>query len=230
LKDTFYTLKTTINGQLLISLITEKVIENSRSNIIQLNTDGVSFLTHKEDKEKVLELCKEWELLTKLELEINYYKKMIIKDCNNYIWIKDDGTIKRKGAYEYKLDWDKDHSMLVVPKAVENYYLTGQSIEDFIINHEDIYDFFIRGKIDDRFELVHRFENQDIPCQKLIRYFVSNTGGTLIKIKKETGGESNLQKGWLTIIANDLRSLDLQELKKEINYQYYITEANKLLL
>ena len=35
----------------------------------------------------------------KMELEHDFIKKIIQKDVNNYIYIKEDGSVKSKGAY-----------------------------------------------------------------------------------------------------------------------------------
>jgi hypothetical protein len=43
LKDSFYTLKTTINGELLISKLIENVCENTNSRILQCNTEKLVF-------------------------------------------------------------------------------------------------------------------------------------------------------------------------------------------
>lgn len=256
--DSSYTVKTTVNGQLLLSMLAENIIRGSEeSKLIQVNTDGVSVLIKRSDFENVEGIYKAWEALTKLKLEAVVYKKMIIRDCNNYIWIKENGDRKRKGAYEWKPDIEKDHSMLIVPKAVENFYLTGETVEDFINRHEDIYDFMLRGKVDSSSKLIIRKEgSEDIVCQRLSRYYISKEGGTLLKIMKPiiteenqhlpkyakyvadkekyiskfSLRETNLQSGWLVTIANDLRNINKEELLSSINREYYIKEARKLLI
>ena len=256
-RDTSYTLKTTINGQLLLSMLAENIITKTDSKLIQVNTDGISVLINRNDLDRAIEIYRSWESLTGLSLESVLYKEMFIRDCNNYIWVSEDGKIKRKGAYEWAPLLHKNHSCLVAPKAVEAYYLHNTPIEEFICNHTDIYDFMIMGKVNRIDKLIHRKEGEeDIQLQSLIRYFVSNEGKTLLKvmppiitpdkehlpkyekfvadrekyIKKFTIRENNLEAGWLTTIANDLRGINPKDILEQINMSYYINEAKKLLV
>lgn len=76
--DPLYTLKTTINGQLLLAMLSEQL--SNIAEIIQVNTDGVTIRINRKYEQAVYDICKEWEKLTKLELEYAYYDKMIIRD------------------------------------------------------------------------------------------------------------------------------------------------------
>lgn len=76
--DPLYTLKTTINGQLLLCMLAEEL--SDISEIIQVNTDGVTIKIRKELEDNVYKICKDWEKLTNLELEYAYYDKMVIRD------------------------------------------------------------------------------------------------------------------------------------------------------
>lgn len=89
LMDNKYTIKTTINGQLMLTMLCEDLVENIEDLImLQVNTDGLTVKIKKSDYNKYLELCKQWEIKTKLSLEYVEYSKMIIRDVNNYIAIK----------------------------------------------------------------------------------------------------------------------------------------------
>ena len=78
--DPLYTLKTTINGQLFLCMLAEKLADISE--IIQVNTDGITIKVNKELEKEVYNICKKWEQLTKLELEYAYYNKMVIRDVD----------------------------------------------------------------------------------------------------------------------------------------------------
>lgn len=100
------------------------------------------------------------------------------------------GKIKRKGAYEYNVQWHQDCSALIIPKAAEAALVRGEDIRTFITNHVDNYDFMCRAKVPRSNRLVMRwpeYDNAEIPLASIIRYYVSNSGGTLVKVAPPTG-------------------------------------------
>lgn len=97
--------------------------------------------------------------------------------------------IKRKGAYEYQLQWHQDPSALVVAKAAETALVRGESIAAFIRNHNDPYDFMCRAKVPRSNKLIQRWPEFgiDVEMQGTTRVFVSTNGGKLVKIAPPTG-------------------------------------------
>jgi hypothetical protein len=159
--DPQYTMQITINGQLLLYLLAEKLVTRTRAKMIQLNTDGVTFLIPEDDEKLAREICKWWEDYTRLELEFADYEAMWIRDVNNYV-AKTVGSpdkpsyCKRIGAYAYEtqrenpgtreVTWGKDHSALVVQKAACAEMVEGIPVRQFIENHTDGFDFMLRSK------------------------------------------------------------------------------------
>lgn len=180
--DPMYTMKITINGQLSLCMLVEQLIKVPGLRMIQCNTDGITFHCPVEYVDHAHNLRLWWEQLTKLELEEVRYSRFFIRDVNNYIAEYEDGHLKRKGAYEYKREWHKDHSALVVVKAVEAHLVRGEDIAAFIFSHSDPFDFMIRGKVnrDCSLHMVYQNGYQE-QLANTIRYYVSNTGGALIK-------------------------------------------------
>jgi hypothetical protein len=228
--DKAYFLKTTLNGQLLLSKLIEKICENTDSVLLQYNTDGASFYTNRLDENKVLDICKQWEIYTKgLTLEIVYYSKMILQNVNNYIWISTTGKIKKKGAYTTHPELHKNHSKLIVPKAVEAFYLYNTPVEEFIRNHTDIFDFFLRTKLNKDSSLIGIGNDEIIELPRLTRYLVTNTGYTLLKLMSEDR-RFNIEKDYLCTPCNYLNEQIKKDLFTNINYEFYIDKANKLLI
>ena len=88
LYDPAYTMKTTVNGQLLLCMLSERFMEEIPDcKMIQINTDGMTVKIHKQFREQLFSICKRWENLTGLELESVMYSKMIIKDVKVCILI-----------------------------------------------------------------------------------------------------------------------------------------------
>jgi len=88
LYDPAYTMKTTVNGQLLLCMLSERFMEEIPDcTMIQINTDGMTVRVHKNYVEQMKSICRRWETLTGLELEDVMYSKMIIKDVKVCILI-----------------------------------------------------------------------------------------------------------------------------------------------
>ncbi len=171
--DPAFTFSITLSGQIEISMLAEKICENTKSQIYSLNTDGIVLAVHKSEVERFQSICSEWENLTKLKLE-GYcnkdndqeviYKKLYAKDVNNYCAVKDSGgkicesckgylidckkckAIKLKGCFEKDKLLHKDTSARIVPLALEKYIVHGTKIEDTINNHSIVWDFLLRRK------------------------------------------------------------------------------------
>lgn len=79
-------------------MLIERLEENGIS-VVSANTDGIVSAIPK-DKERVYnEICFDWMLTTSYELEFTDYKAVASRDVNNYIAVKTDGKIKRKGVF-----------------------------------------------------------------------------------------------------------------------------------
>lgn len=83
LRDRLVTLAICINGQLLLSMLFERLtLEIPDTQLIMCNTDGAEVLMPREYEDKYQEICKWWENLTKIPLEHVEYQKLIIGDVN----------------------------------------------------------------------------------------------------------------------------------------------------
>ena len=245
LRDRAVTLAICINGQLLLSMLMENMLTQiPECKAIMMNTDGFEVLIPRKHEELYNNICKDWEKLTKLELEFVDYNKMIISDVNNYISVDTKGKIKSKGKYEYKdIPLHKNKSHAIIPKAVHDYWVFNTPIEKTIKNHKNIFDFCagVKSKKSDLKGAVH-YELWSVKqgiinkekLSKTVRYFISKKGGTLIKFY-ETGDyeqteapEANgkLIKDWKVTYFNKSYKLDNFE-EYNIDYSYYISKAKK---
>lgn len=198
--DPRYTFTITINGQLLLLKLAELLRDNVPGVVFyQFNTDGLTLGHHPKYKPLVQKVMKSWEKNTMLELESNNYKKMIIMDVNNYIAIDTKDKLKRKGLFGYSMKpedremaYHKNPSALVIPKALEAYFVHGVPYRDYIRGHQDIYDFCIGVKVRKDFNILRYFYDKEKVSiekeqinQQVIRYYISNEQATLKKKYKD---------------------------------------------
>jgi hypothetical protein len=145
------------------------------------------------------------------------------------------GKIKTKGRYEVmpfdKIGWHKNQSAMVIPMSALYHLLGMGDFEDFIRVHDDKYDFFLRTKVPKSSRLVLEMEDGEvIEQQNICRYYpVKQGGGKLIKIMPPlNGGEEwrrlGIDTDWKVSTCNNI--LDF---KGDVNYDYYIQEARKLI-
>lgn len=234
LKDPVYTMKTTLNGQLMLSMLAEKLVTRIDSiQMLQINTDGLTVKIHKKDLENYYWICNDWQSYTNLSLEFVEYSKMIIRDVNNYLSIKIDGKCKYKGAFEIDKELHKDNSFRIIPLALSNYFVKGISVEETIKTHTNIYDFCGRQKFTtESYGETHTlcYNHCGLPYkevveqQRNVRYYISNYGSTFIKQYKK-GTSEVINKGYQVTIFNKYE--DIPWIDYDINYDFYIKECYK---
>jgi hypothetical protein len=236
--DPKFTMKITLAGQLSLAMLGEWLVEGCETlNIIMVNTDGLEFTVHPDEVEKSTQICQEWEKATKLQLEGEEYDKLFIANVNNYVGVFTDGKVKRKGAYEYEgLGWHQNQSALVIKRAAVLEMTDGIPLEKTIRDCRDPYDFMLRTKVPRSSRLVLRYHDSDGDLmreeqqQNITRYYIANDGGSLIKVMPplpkdpEKEREIGIDKEWLVKTCNNMKNFDW-----DINYDYYISEAKKLV-
>jgi len=196
--DPQFTMAITINGQLLLCMLAERLLTIPGLRMIQANTDGVTVYCPRESDGLLNNICKVWQKETGLDLEEARYSRMFIRDVNNYLAETESGKIKRKGAYCHEipvqnpntqeLPWHKDHGGRVIAKAAEAALLDGENIRDYIETHAQLQplDFMLRAKVNRSTTLMWGDEAQR---QRITRYYVSNTGKPLSTIMPPMKGK-----------------------------------------
>jgi len=223
--DPLFTMKITINGQLLLCKLAEELLTIPGLMLIQLNTDGLTVSLPRNGLEALERVRKEWEIMTKLELEEAVYSKMFIRDCNNYIAVYENGKVKRKGAYEYVTGWHQNAGGLVVPKVAEKVLIEGAPIVETVRNWPDLMDFMLRTKVPRTGYLQWGKD----AVQNVSRYYVAENGKPLTKWLPPLKGKTDwrsfaIESGWGVQVCNRIEDAVLP-----VDYNYYIQEVEKLV-
>jgi hypothetical protein len=242
LYDPKFTMCITLNGQLLLTMLAEELVDRIKDiTVLQINTDGITLKIPKNQYSinAYYNICKEWESKTKLVLEYAEYSKMIIADVNNYIAVKTDGKLKHKGRFEVdkvvgsEPAYHKDNSFRIVPLALQEYFVNNIPIKDTIMNHINIYDFCGRQKFgrDSYGQTFHiEYDENKKPYEKTVleqkntRYYISNKGATFIKYYNK-GTSECIHVGQRVTVFNKFINKPINEY--DINYRFYISEAQK---
>lgn len=254
--DPQYTMTITINGQLSLLMLADMLLQIEGLKIVQLNTDGITVAIPVDREEEYSRACSDWQKQVKLELEFVDYKAMFIRDVNNYIALKTDDSIKRKGAYQWEreeLGWHQNQSSLVIPMVAEQIMLKSfeNKIDEHTVDSEIItmlkqhyeaneinkFDFLLRTKVDRSSRLVLRFEDgSEKELQRICRYYPCKTGGKLIKLmpalekNKTEDGEAEDRNLSIDAAWKVKPCNNMLDFHGDIDYDYYVSEVRKLLI
>jgi hypothetical protein len=136
--------------------------------------------------------------------------------------------VKEKNDFETKKEIFKDMSMRVVPIAVREYFVNGIPPEYTIESCTDI-SMFILSKRSHTGTLEYRkVVGSDViiePLAKYVRYFVSNSGGSIVK-KIDTKA-INVHVGRKMTLFNKWQNKPFKEY--DVDKTFYIAEAYKLI-
>ena len=229
--DRQLTMFTTITGELSLLMLIE-AYELADIHVISANTDGVTILVKNASFDTMNEINKWWMDLTSYELERTDYSKIIFSTVNDYLAIKTDGEIKKKGDFLTDFELHKNKSARIVPIALERFFVNDVPVATTIRNHTNIYDFCLRQKASKDFHYEGHSKETKTVYNKLIRYYVSNTGEKLLKVKNENSDStavdvSQVEAGeWLMTVCNHLTPKHPLD---NINHAYYIERAERII-
>lgn len=209
--DPKYTMRITINGQLLLCMLAEHLAEIPTLELIQVNTDGIEYAVDRIWQGACDHVSAEWEAMTGLELESDDYALFAQRDVNSYIAVGTDGSVKCKGAFEYqhgveggkpgKRDgWHKNQSVKIVAMAAEARIVHGTPVTDTVAACDDPFLFMHTLKIQrtDRVmlggEIVTYDDHLSPPDAK----------GRPVKRKRHTGGTEQQRTGRYYIARDGL--------------------------
>jgi hypothetical protein len=219
----FAVMQIRMNGQLLLLMLCERLLELG-ATIYQVNTDGVLYSLKKAKLDELNKVIEEFQQLSRLNFETEEFTCFYQLAVNDYFGLQPNGEIKEKGSFITKVIRGKGLTPKIIPKAVIKYFLEGIKPDEYIKSCTDIKDFLMSEKTGKQWNV----EYNDTPQQRTNRFYASTNGHFLYKWKIDKGEkkyQNMLTASGVTLLNN---FDDLSENPK-INYQYYITEANKII-
>ncbi len=169
-----------ISGQLyLLELAEHCYQEIDGLRIVQLNTDGIMVECNKKDYDRLKEICNEWQNRTGFELEEDTVIHIVQKDVNNYIEVQKGGKPKAKGEYlvkgiSTKGAFNINNNIVIVAKALTDYFLHGVPVEKTIMECDDIFQFQQISKAGSKFRDPFRIiDGEEIPIQRVNRVYAT---------------------------------------------------------
>lgn len=244
-------LKVTIGCQLEILMTVERCLKNNY-RVVSVNTDGFDVVIKKSKLEDFFKLCSEIEIqignndLGKFEYtvfewiaqsSVNDYFAKKLGEYVNGSFVKSEGY-KAKGDFEYHKELHKNTSFSIIPLAYQAYFKDGIKPEDFINNHNNIFDFLARSNAGSNYyhegygKINGLYENFKLP--KLIRYYVSKDGIRIKKIVKENvdtnANDTNVRPSEkLKTVCNKLPKESYEYHLSMVDRKWYIDSVNEVI-
>lgn len=223
-------IRVNISGMVAIYNLADKL--DLVGNVYQVNTDGIAFKPYPDVTQETLDNIKQrWEYEFKLQLEVSSFKRLIQRDVNNYIAVKQNDKLKLKGGAVGQangVDVTKaskptiiDH--MLVEKLVYGrpFIITVQEGEfkDYCFTLKSMKSSTQTGKMVD--------ENGKVFDNEVNRTYATKSGG---KVLKEKVGDLENAKFPDTPEQMSIANYELpKEPPADLDYSYYIELAEKKL-
>ena len=210
----------TITGQLSLLMLIE-AIELAEISVVSGNTDGIIIKCPVLRYDELNEIIAKWESITRFETEETRYKGVYSRDVNNYLAIKKD-EVKAKGVYSERGSalnsvLSKNPEALICSDAVQALLDKGIDIKETIMNCKDIRRFVsvrnVKGGA----------EKDGFYLGKTVRFYYAEgqTGQINYAINGNKVPKSEGAKPCMDLPLN---------FPNDINYEYYIKEAEDMLV
>lgn len=227
-----------VSGQLYLLMLMEAIEKYSNCVVVYSNTDGLTVRVPRNEIPLFYMISERWMQKIGLELEYVYYKRMILRDVNNFIMFsyskEKDKAIKAKGAYLYEKDEFKGYRYPIVAKAIQDYYNKKVSIEDTVFNTKDIYEFMASEKTSlEKFHVTlfpREDRNNPSILQKNNRWIVTDghpNEGKLFKVSRVTDKKTAIEKSNYVTVINDVHEVNTDSYK--LDYNFYISQAKSMI-
>ena len=206
------------------------------------------YVAKKNTRDRVQEAISEVEAITQLVFESNDYEAFYQYAINDYFGIidgysqsKDPKLIEKIGMFITETKLGGGLAPTIIPKAVINYFLTKQPVDEYIRSSKDIKDFVMGQRVNKKFDVFHGTEK----VQRVNRFYASTNDYYLFKRKytekyrglgfKYQGKDYDAHKYTdYNMLADSgvtiLNTYDEKPIEhRHINYLYYIKKAQKIV-
>ena len=124
--------QTTLTGQLALLMMIERIEAiGDDVNVVSANTDGIVIHAPVARGPEIMKVKAQWEKDTTYVLERTDYSALYSRDVNNYIAVKTNGDVKRKGAFGLPT-LTKNPAYPILANAVVEYLTKGKPLETTI--------------------------------------------------------------------------------------------------
>jgi hypothetical protein len=213
-------------GQISLYDLAKRLSEHAK--IVNINTDGVAFVS---DNEHYKTIWKEWEQDYGLNLDLDEYDLFIQRDVNNYIAVEKSGKIKTKGGDVTRYNGDayfKNNTCRIVDIAIVNKMVYGKDVLTTIQENLDnprLFQVILQaGRT-----FKGTFDENGKQYNKVNRVFPVKKDGVLLQKKRMDDGLVHFPDAPSCMLVWNEDLSDFKDFKKVIDINYYYQLINKKL-
>jgi DNA polymerase elongation subunit (family B) len=222
-------IQTTLTGQLSLLMLIER-LELAGIQVVSANTDGIVIHCKRTMQEQMDAIVKQWELDVAFQTEETIYKGLYSRDVNNYIAVKEDCSVKTKGAYANPWNDSKNPAMrlhknpvtTVCIDAVCDFLTTGKPIAEHIHGCRDIRKFVVVRSVTGGAVKVWDETNTEFLGKSIRWYYANDVEGNLVYAA--SGKKVPRSDGAMPCLTLPT------EFPANVDYDWYIKESYKILL
>lgn len=209
-------IQVTLTGQLALLMLIEN-LEARNIHIVSANTDGIVIRCHKSKLELMDAIVRDWERNTQFETEATEYAALYSRDVNSYVAIKLDGKVKTKGVFAYP-GLAKNPQNMICTRAVIDFLTKGTPVGETVRASSDIREFLTVRTVAGGGQWAGMY------LGKVVRWYYSNgvPQSVFITYRKNGNKVSRSEGSMPLMVLPDAMPTD-------INYDWYVREANALL-
>ena len=242
--DPYQCIRTCRLGQLFLTALACRIVNNVPSaKVIQTNTDGILLYIRRKDVCLVDKFMQEWTDVSGISMERDDVQKIWQRDVNNYLLVKTNGKAKRKGGWlndEYRRPGYVTVGSLdafVCTRAAQQWLLNGKDVAKSILENKNVTDYVMSCKKGPTYsKVVQKFadgtEQELFKCNRVYASKDTNLG-KIYKIKMYKGNKSYTQMSSIPdncrLINDDLSHYTFDDIKKDLDYAYYLDRAMDIL-
>lgn len=217
-----------LTGQLSLLMLIER-LELSGISVISANTDGIVMYYHIEQLDLVNSIIKQWEQDCNFTTEDTYYKAIFSANVNNYIAVKSDEHCqiakgaKRKGIFADH--WFSDESNFKL-KSTPDFLICRNAVAKFLTDRTPIAETVKKCTDIRQFLSVRAVRGggmfRGVKFGRIARFYISTESQDYLQY---VNNGNKVPKSDNAELLLDLP----KELPSDLNYQYYIDYADKML-
>lgn len=231
-------------GQIYLAALGCKMVKSVPTlKVVQTNTDGILVYLKRDYLEKLREVMKEWMDISGILLEEDEVERIWQRNVNNYLMIKKGGKRKVKGAW-VRDSYERPGYIKVSPLDA---YISARAAQEYLINGKDPIKSIVSCKKLDDFAIactkgptyrgcVQRFnDGREVELFKMNRVIATTdtNAGKIYKYKMYKGEIRYAQMPDIPdqclLINEALDSYNFNEIKKQLDYMYYIQRTVDIL-
>lgn len=204
-----------LNSMMITLTLIDKLLPSSK--IIQVNVDGVMFSISNDKLSLIDKLTKFFNDKYGIMLEEERYLKLYQYSVNDYIGVKDNGDIVKKGLFSYT-EQGKSLSPKIVKDAISNYLINNVPIKKTIDNGT-ISDYLMTVKVTGDCSVFINNRN----LSNIVRYYYSEGAKSYLLERRKDGKKSIIDSNSGVTVCDKIKIVD------KINYKPYYKMANKII-